>query len=236
MIAVDFFVGTKRSPEHRRHAEHVEEIGRHAQPLRGPPRFGERHARLLVAGDAAEAGFLLIEGEVVGRGEAAVLVLRRGAVEPHQVVGVRKWQRTQEQRVHEAEHRGVQADAERQREDRDEREAGLPAERAAACSAGPARSRSAAAGCGTPGGASGTVCAWRSVPRRSVSRPVFSSSPRIVAVAASGVAPPAISSCRRSSRCCESSSMIAASRAGVRRRLARRARRCGLSSHACSPP
>ncbi len=123
------FVGIELPPERWRDAEHVEEIGRDAQPLRGAARFRERDVRLHVSGDAAEAVLVVREREVVGGRKRAVVILRRRAVQLDETFGVREGQRPQQQGVEKAEHRRVEADAEREGEDGDERKERLARQR-----------------------------------------------------------------------------------------------------------
>src|SRR5262245_12917018 len=74
------------------------------------------------------------------------------------------------------------------------------------------------------------VCACLSGARCRASRSWSRNPASASFVASSSDAPPAMNSCHRSSRCCESSSMISFSRDDDRRSDARRGRMCGFQS------
>src|SRR5215831_14880205 len=83
---------------------------------------------------------------------------------------------------------------------------------------------------GAPGAMDGDGWACRSGARRRARRSTSLKPASASRVASSGVAPPAINSRQRSSRCCESSSTISASRAGERRSVDSRGRTCWVQS------
>src|SRR5215510_3799370 len=83
---------------------------------------------------------------------------------------------------------------------------------------------------GAPGVIGNRVCACRSAAMYRARRSPSLKSASATRVASSGVAPPAINSRQRSSRCCESSSTISASRSGERCRPDKRGRTCCVQS------
>jgi hypothetical protein len=128
----------ERATEHRRDAEHAEEVRAHtaaAQPLRLPGAAGERRRAI---GEQRDVG----EGPHVGAVGLPLVVRQPRLVEPlpraphdRQALRSAPWQRREEHRLHDPEERRGGADPERQRQRGDDGEAGTPAQ----CAPGEAR-------------------------------------------------------------------------------------------------
>ena len=132
VVAEGLFVGPEAAAQLGRGAEGGEEVGGDAEShgrLRRLAGLGEAHVRAGVGGNFPVALRLGLEVEVVGRGDAAAAVLARGAIDAVQEVAVGVGRRAQPVLIEDAEHRGVGADAEPERDDGDEGEAGRAAER-----------------------------------------------------------------------------------------------------------
>jgi hypothetical protein len=67
-----------------------------------------------VSGDFGEVPGLADDFDVVRRGVVGVVRLRSGAVDPDELVAIRERERLEQQKIRQAEHRRVQADAERE--------------------------------------------------------------------------------------------------------------------------
>ncbi len=126
LVARDVVRGTEGAPERRRDPQHVEEVGGDAQP-RDPLRVlvaVQVPAPVREARDALErAGAVAVvaelgqrEGIAVGRGVAGV--------DPVEPLRLGEGQRLEQHRVQDAVERRVGADPERQRHEREQREAG----------------------------------------------------------------------------------------------------------------
>jgi hypothetical protein len=122
----DIGLGERPAGE-RQHAECLEEPFRDAPHLNPLGLTGVDEA---IVGAAIEAG--LLEHAAIGAPRAHVLERRRrliasitGNVDVHELPGIREWQRPHHCRVDDAEQRRRQADADGEREDRDQRKAPL---------------------------------------------------------------------------------------------------------------
>ena len=129
MVAGDLVVGSERPAHRGLHAQDVEQLRRHVEPFGRPGGIGEGARRGAERGEPAEAVFRPAQREVLGRREAAGLPLGGRPDQPHQLRRFGERQRPEEQGVHEPEHRGVQADAARQRQHRDPGEQRIAAQR-----------------------------------------------------------------------------------------------------------
>ena len=92
----------------------------------GAGRADERRAGPVERADALEDGVLLPPVEKRGRGDREAAELLQDLVHAHERVGLRVGERTQQHAVDDAEDRAAGADAERQRQDGDDREARSP--------------------------------------------------------------------------------------------------------------
>ena len=136
------FLRRERPPDQRLHAEHREEAGRHAEALHARRvavnRGGRPHQA--VSHHVGDGSRTIRDRNEIGHvhravspvGAFAVADLAAGHVFPHahQARRVRVGQRTHQHAAHDAEDRGVRADAERERQHDDDGEAGLSAQRA----------------------------------------------------------------------------------------------------------
>ena len=113
------------APEDRRGAEDVEEAGRrlHAAHANRLAAAGEVDDVLAVSGDARQHRRIALHVEIVRGRERGVDALRRRAGDAKDTVGLRVGKRPQHHAINEAEDGGGAADAERERDQRDEREA-----------------------------------------------------------------------------------------------------------------
>ena len=128
-------LGAKAAPVRRRDAQRLEEVGGRddaGDPLHLAAVRAEVEERLRVGRHALEGLALACRVAVVRRRhDVAVLADARDAVpHDHQAIGFAVRQRPQQHRVDDAEDGRVDADAERQRRDGDEGEAGLAQQRA----------------------------------------------------------------------------------------------------------
>ena len=113
--------------EHRLEADDAEEIAGddHAVDAHRPLVAGDVEGGVAVSGDSAQRGHAGSPlHDVRARGRVLLAGLDLLVVDRDQPIGVVEGQGPEEHRVHDAEDGGVGSDAERQRDDRDEREAG----------------------------------------------------------------------------------------------------------------
>jgi hypothetical protein len=132
MVAEDLFVGTEAAAELRSRPEGGKEIGGDAEAVGHLGRFagfGEAHVRTGVGGNLAVAVHLGFQIEVVGRREAAARIPGSGAIDAVQEVAAGIGCRAQHVPIEDAEHRRVGADAESERDDGDQGEAGRAMQR-----------------------------------------------------------------------------------------------------------
>ncbi len=124
-------IGQERSPQHRPDAKNIEEIRADCLPeraLRGlvslPGKTRVHEAR---GGEAVEAARATANVDVVQVRDTAVAHFSGGRRRTHcdQFAGRGHCERSQDQAVGDAEHRGVRADADGDRQDGDQREAGV---------------------------------------------------------------------------------------------------------------
>ncbi len=131
MVAQDLLVGTEAAAHSKSAAEDGEEIDGSADAeghLRRPAGFGEAHFRAGVSGDLAVAVHLGLQIQVVGRRDAAEGILGSRAIDAVQSIAVGIGRRAHVSVEH-AEHRRVGADAESERDDGDEGQAGRATQR-----------------------------------------------------------------------------------------------------------
>ena len=116
----------------RVHAERLEEIGRHERRVDLPRVVGRRQVRLArrEGADDGKGPRPLLEFQELGRRHPELVEphRRKRARDVDEALRLRVAERPQEDGVHNREDRRVRADAERQRHDRDEREARRPGE------------------------------------------------------------------------------------------------------------
>ena len=117
----------KAASKRRRNLEQLEEIPRHGSardPL-GVPAFGERRTAVIEGGDSLEHGVLTAPIEEVSGCHGKTSVLGNDLVHEDETVGIREGQRPEEHTVDDAEDGRCGADAERQRENRDDCKGGV---------------------------------------------------------------------------------------------------------------
>ena len=129
MVAGHLVIGSKRPAHRGLHAQDVEQLRGHVEPVRRPGGIDEGARGGAERREPAEAVFRPAQREVLRRREAAGLLLGGRPDQPHQLGRFGERQRAEEQGVHEPEHRGVQADATRQRQHRDPGEQRIAAQR-----------------------------------------------------------------------------------------------------------
>ncbi len=132
VVAQDGFVGTEAAAELGLDPEGGKEVVGDAQAarnLRGLPGLGEVHVRKRIGGNLAVAAHLGPKIEVVGRRDPAPRVLGNGAIDAVQLAAVGIRQRAQQNLVDDAERRRVGTDAESERDDGNEDEAGRATQR-----------------------------------------------------------------------------------------------------------
>ena len=122
------------STERRDDAEHAEQARAHGSardPL-GIRAAGQRQAAILDGDERVEGGRLALPVEEVAVRRRRPAAARGAPHRPgiHEAIGIAERQRLDERRVHDAEHRRVGADAERQAEDGQAGQHGRPAQRA----------------------------------------------------------------------------------------------------------
>ena len=120
--------GPVDTSELRRGAEQLKVVGaghQHLDPL-GPIAADERRADRPQRGDAFEDAGAVAQIVELGLRDADVAAAGRARVrrDAHEPIGIRKRQRTDQDRVDDGEDRDVRADAERERQNRDRGESG----------------------------------------------------------------------------------------------------------------
>ena len=143
--ARDFVGGLEQPPARRRDAEHLEELRGDAMALHARRAVAVREVRVppLERRHAIERSLISPKRRTVGSREGGPFEVVRGGDgfareriglgvlrEHHEAIDVADRERVEEQRVHHAEDGGVRAEAEREREDDDQRHARLAQERA----------------------------------------------------------------------------------------------------------
>ena len=115
------FVGQERAASLRPDAEDVEIVRRDSRPtkLDGFPAAREGRGAAGLSGHEFEDGVVLLPVEEVQCGDAVAVAAGRLLENTHNPIGLRVRQRSEQDAIDEAEDRGVGADAECQREDRD---------------------------------------------------------------------------------------------------------------------
>ncbi len=132
VVAQHGFVGTEAAAELRLDAQDGKEVAGDAEPEGPLGRFagcGKAHLRKAVAGHLPVAAHLGLQIEVVGRRDPAARVLGSAPIDAVHMIAVAVRQRAKEHLVEYAERRRVGADAESERDDGDEGEAGRATER-----------------------------------------------------------------------------------------------------------
>ena len=121
ILASLVLIGKKRAASLRLNAEDLEVAGRDPRPTKlhriAAPR--ERRRAAALGGHEVEDGVIRLPVEEIQRGDAVAVAAGRLLEDTDDPIGIRVRQRLEQDAVNEAEDRGVGADAERQREDRD---------------------------------------------------------------------------------------------------------------------
>ena len=118
--AIDVVRRRERPADHRAHGKRGENIGGHGRPLQTErlPRADQIHREPAIGAERFERGRHLFQVAVVGRRELHARKARTLFREPHQTIGLRKRQRSNQHEIGERERCGRRADAKRDDGDR----------------------------------------------------------------------------------------------------------------------
>ena len=118
--AIDVVRRRERPAHHRAHGKRGENIGGHGRPLQTErlPRADQIHREPAIGAERFERGRHLFQVAVVGRRELHARKARTLFREPHQTIGLRKRQRSNQHEIGERERCGRRADAKRDDGDR----------------------------------------------------------------------------------------------------------------------